>query len=382
MNMKMKSNPYVYPSTNFMDLSKKQIKAVFKPNRLASTENLKDLLSSLSYPELILSGNSIAEKILNIFVDDEIIFGPKKFVIDNTDFWLESFQYFINQNKPIQLTILGFPFKMPVPIKTNRSLPDMGEVLSLKRLHFLTELIRKVYKPGAKITIVTEGVFGRYNKMDKSEYDSYKDLLIEIIKKFNWDNSLFIVELESMEQLINNFNDVFGEKVNKLKNLYLNADKNFLKKYKGAKLSISRIINTRDLGVSNSVLMDVYNIKLRNKIATAEVVKIRKYIKAMTHETLLNYHAYLMVRDDLNFIEKTVPNAITLSVSPKPNRLGIIPVNKNCIRLPYHGVPVFHVKKNIFTIEYLIDVLRMKETFIRVYWKEDKENKPFYYIKK
>lgn len=378
----MKSNPYVYPSTDFMDLSNKKFKAVFSPNEYVTTENLKNLLSSLDSPELQITGKSIEQRVLNIFTDNEILFGPKKYITNNTDYWLKAIRYFVKQNKPLQLTILGFPFKMPVPIKTNRSLPDMGEVLSLKRLHYITELIGAVYNPGAVITVVTEGVFGRFNNMKKSEYNAYKNFLNEIIKTFYWTDTLKIIELEKMEKMTDNFVDLFEKKVNKLKKLYEVKDKEFLKKYNGAKLSISRIINTRDLNISNLLLMDVYNTKLKMSEVTPEVLKIRKHIEIMTYETLLRYHAYLMVRDDLNFIEKTVPHAITLSVSPKPNRLGIIPVNKNCIRLPYHGVPVYHENKNIFTIEYLIDLMRKKGEFKKVYWNEDKEKYPFYYITK
>lgn len=378
----MKSNPYVYPSTDFIDLSDKKFKAIFDSNKYVTTTDLKNLLSSLPVPKLHFTSKSTEQRILDIFTNNEILFGPKKYITDNAEYWLNTFRYFIKQNKPLQLTILGFPFKMPVPIKTNRTLPDMGELLSLKRLNYITELIGTIYKPGAIITIITEGVFGRFNNMEDSEYDAYKNFLTEIITVFNWTDTLKILELEEMEKMTDNFTKLFEEKVNKLKKLHAAKNKEFLKKYNGAKLSISRIINTRNLDITSLSLMDVYNTSLQMTDVTPEVYKIRKYIKTMTYEMLLQYHAYLMVRDDLNFIQKAIPHAITLSVSPKPNRLGIIPVDKNCIRLPYHGVPVYHEKRNVFTIEYLIDLMRTNKIFQKVYWKRDKEKYPFYYIQK
>jgi pyoverdine/dityrosine biosynthesis protein Dit1 len=376
----MKSNPYVYPYTPFHDLGNKQFVATFTDKKEVTTNELISLVNTYKSPSLTLAGTSIDKRLLEIFLNDEIRFGPREFIADNAESWKEKFRYFISENKPLQFTILGFPFKIPVPLKTDRTLPDIGEVLSLKRLFDITQLIQKEYAPGAVITIVTEGVFGRFNAMKKEEYDEYKDVLEEISKLFGWDKTLKFTELENMEKLDPQFTQLFERKVKELEELYAKQDAAFLEKYKGAEESLLRIVNTKDLGIEEDILMDVYNDSLPNDKITPEVEKLRQAIKENMHIMLMQYYAYLMVRDDLDFINKTVPHAITLTVSPKPNRLGLIPINTDCTRLPSHGIPVFHNKSNIFTTEYLIDIKRQNATFTPVYWTQDKENKPFYYI--
>jgi len=142
--MKLQSNPNVYPYVPFYDLSDKNIRQNIVEKKYISEEDLRKVVSRISQPNFSLSGKTEAEKILSIFEGDQIRFGPKKFIIQGKAGWIDRLNYFIRQNIPIQFTILGFPFKIPVPLKTNRVYPDMGEVLSLIRLHFIaTEYLPK-----------------------------------------------------------------------------------------------------------------------------------------------------------------------------------------------------------------------------------------------
>lgn len=375
----LKSNPYVYPFVPFKNLADKEMKAKFTGPVQISTEELKSLVNDLQADSILVTGSDTAEKIYNFFIHDDVRFGPEEYISANRAQWQEKFNYFISQNKPLQFTILGFPFKMPVTIKTHRRSPDLGEVLALKRLHKITEAIKNFYHPGAIITVITEGVFGRFNTMSVKECDGYKKAIESIITAFGWDDTLRVIALDEMEKLDPNFNSRFEKKVKELEEKYNVKDPEFMKKYEGARESITRIINTRDLKASEETLMDVYNNELVDDQVNEEVHKIRKYIEKQTHSTLLRYHAYLMVRDDLNFLEKTIPHALTLSVSPKPNRLGIIPVHKNCIRLPYHAVPLVNMHEKTFSLEYLIDLKRMNQTFRPYIWTDDNEKTPFFY---
>ncbi len=380
LNNKIKSNPYVYPYVPFFDLSKKDFRATFSRKTLP-TKDVAKILKALPTLNPKLKGQTTAEKVFSLFLDNEVLFGPKEYVNDAKKEWIKQFNYFITKKRPIQMTILGFPFKMPIPLKTDRTLPDMGELLSLKRLYDITLSIKTVYPPGAIITIVTEGVFGKFNHISKIEYDNYALFLNKMIKEFGFESYLKIVALEDMEKLSKNFKKQFAEKVNTLESQYKNNNSELLKKYNGAKESIYRIVNTKRLKIPIKTLMNVYNEDILEKNLSRKEQVIRKTIEKELHSMLISYLAYLMVRDDLNFIERMVPHAITLSVSPKPNRLGIIPVASHCIRLPYHGVPIYHPGENKFTIEYLIDIVRSASSFRKIYWENDKERKPFFYVK-
>lgn len=378
---KLNSNQYVYPYTPFRDLSNKVFSSVMSPSRTVSTKKILQFLKEQPREKIIVKGKTPAEKILNLFLHKSVLFGPKGYVVDEKMKWIEKFSYFIDRNKSLQLTILGFPFKIPVPLKTDRTMPDMGEVLALKKLNELAEQIKSMYAPGAKITVVTEGVFGSFNGMSAKEYNGYKAVLDFIIDKMNWNKNLTLLKLDSMESLDTNFKKRFEAKIKAFEKLYKQKDKAFIKKYEGARESLLRIVNTKGLNVPNEVLMDVYNYSLPSKDLTNEVKRIRKNILNEVHTMLVKYHSYLSVRDDLDFIQRKIPHAITLSVSPKPGRLGIIPINSHSVRLPYHGIVVYHKKKKIFTIEYLIDIRRDNKTYVPIFWSEDKEKKPFFYIR-
>lgn len=378
---KLNSNQYVYPYTPFHDLSDKIFDSIMLTKKTVSTRDVIKLLKTILVEKIKPKGKTPAEMIYRIFIHKSILFGPKKYVSDEKKQWIEKFNYFIEKNMPLQLTILGFPFKIPVPLKTDRTMPDMGEVLALKKLNDLAELIKLVYAPGVKITVVTEGVFGSFNGLTSKEYNKYKSVLNVIINKFSWTKNLALLKLDEMESMDKNFKNRFNEKIKAFEKLYKQKDSDFIKKYEGARESLLRIVNTKNLHLPIEVLMDVYNDSLAEKKVSNDVKRIRKRILKEAHTMLVKYHAYLSVRDDLDFIQRRIPHAITLSVSPKPGRLGIIPINSHTIRLPYHGVVVYNRKKTLFTIEYLIDIQRDNRTYQPVFWSEDKEQKPFFYIR-
>lgn len=376
---KIKSNPYVYSYTPFLNLSNKKHLLKKSGVKKISINDLRHYLNFHTLPTIIPKKGEASEKILNIFLSNQIRFGPKKYITSLQDYWLKKINYFITNNLPLNFVILGFPFKIPVLLKTDRSFPDMGEVLSLKRLYDLCCLIEKIYSPGAKINIITEEVFGHFNNMSKEELKNYQKFLRFLVKKLDWDKKLFFTPLDEMENFTNNFEEKFQSKINELEQKFIKNDKKFMKKYNGAYNSLYHITNTKRLNLPLNYLMDIYREKTFKKIVVERTKKLLGYY---THLMLIKYLAYLELRDDINFIEKNFPDSLMLSVSPKPYRLGIHPVDKKIIRLPYHGVTVFDEKNKKFSIEYLIDLKRQKWVVEEVFLEEDRENKPFFYIKK
>jgi len=375
----MKSNPNVYPYTPFKNLANKETKNNFVSESIISFFDVKNILANIKNPEIKICGETVAEKIFSIFLDDEIRFGPKEFLLDNKENWLEKLNYFIQKKEKIQFSILGFPFKIPVPLKTDRVLPDMGEMLAINRLNYIAELCRQEYEPGIKITIFSEGGFDRTVGVPHNESVAYHNFLVKATKELEFDKNIDVLPLSMMEE-VDNFENLYQAKIEFLKNLYNNGDEKYLEKYNGTKEAVYRIVST--INVDQEILMDVYNEDLQDNEVSSLVLEVRKDIEKRMHEAIFMYHAYLMVRDDLDFIEKKIPGALTLSVSPKPNRLGIFPINKELKRLPYHAVPVFDEKKFEFTTEYLIDIKREDAFFEKGYLRESDDKAPFYYVKK
>ncbi|MCA9390524.1 L-tyrosine/L-tryptophan isonitrile synthase family protein [candidate division WWE3 bacterium] len=373
----VKANPYVFPYVPFKDLSQKHISDNITSHETITWDELRSLVSKIESPTPNILGETMADKILSVYLDENYRFGPEENVENNRDKWTTKLNFFIDQNKPIEFTILGFPFKIPVPLKTNRLLPDMGEILALHRLQTVMGFVSSIYGPGAHVTLFTEGAFGQFTGVSKENWDAYREFLEQAIKELHFDK-VIISDLYEMEASVDNFSELHQQKVASLKELYEKQDEAFLKKYEGTFSSVYRIVNpdTED----TEVLMDVYNDDLSDEDISPEALQVRKDIRTKTHESIFNYHAYLMVRDDLDYLQQVIPNSLTMSVSPKETRLGVIPTRKDIDKLPYHSVPVFSSETQLFTQEYLIDIIRDdSHTYTAVHLEGDTDPNPFFY---
>lgn len=66
---------------------------------------------------------------------------------------------FVTASKPVRMCLPAFPFKSANKVyKVLGSLPDKAEELSLERLNTMCLRIKEVYAPGAKLTIISDGL--------------------------------------------------------------------------------------------------------------------------------------------------------------------------------------------------------------------------------
>jgi hypothetical protein len=64
------------------------------------------------------------------------------------------------RNEPVQLTLVGFPFKVPNPLKVGgRAIPDLAEVAALMTLEQLHLDVQRVYEPGIEVVILHDGAY-------------------------------------------------------------------------------------------------------------------------------------------------------------------------------------------------------------------------------
>jgi pyoverdine/dityrosine biosynthesis protein Dit1/AcrR family transcriptional regulator len=65
---------------------------------------------------------------------------------------------FVGAGLPVHFVLPAFPAKSPNPEKVLGRLPDMAEELALEFLNGLCQKIKRIYPPGAKITICSDGL--------------------------------------------------------------------------------------------------------------------------------------------------------------------------------------------------------------------------------
>ena len=85
------------------------------------------------------------------------------------------------RKEPVQLTLVGFPFKVPNPLKVGgRPFPDLAEVAALMTLAQLQLDVQRVYAPGIEVVILHDGAYIS-NAFGVSRRETY-----EYARYFRW----------------------------------------------------------------------------------------------------------------------------------------------------------------------------------------------------
>ena len=109
-------------------------------------------------------------------------------------------QHFVSAGKPVELVLPAFPAKSPNPGKVLGRLPDMAEKLSLQALNTLCTNIKRIYSPGAKLTICSDGrVFSDLIGVDDDDVSNYQASILKIITQ-SFPEHLALYNLEDCNQ--------------------------------------------------------------------------------------------------------------------------------------------------------------------------------------
>lgn len=88
----------------------------------------------------------------------------------------------VSAGEPVVLVLPAFPAKSPNRDKTTGALPDLGEVVGLKRLNATCEDISAFYAPGAQAVICSDGrLFSDLVQVSDDEISAYRDEIERII---------------------------------------------------------------------------------------------------------------------------------------------------------------------------------------------------------
>lgn len=233
----------------------------------------------------------------------------------------------VEQGLPIHMVLPAFPAKSPNTKKIVSHRPDYGEVLALGRLNQLCERIAEVYKPGARLTICSDGrVFSDVVQVSDELVNSYSQGIREIISTFKFQNlDLFGLEdlfaaldYESMRQRLM---DEFGEDIEILR----------------ARTKLQHEAKNLFNGIHRFMFEDQLSLhpdESRNSL--------REKAKGLAYEVILRSNAWSRL------VEREFPQALRLSIHPQPSssvKIGIrlLPSN-DAWRTPWHSVAVFDGK--------------------------------------
>lgn len=375
----IKPNPYVFPFTEFENLAKGTAK---QPNKEKVVElgDIRQIINKYNerFPLKFSAKpkSSVSEQLFQFFISPEVRFGNLSMYLTNKSYWIKKFNQAL-MDKGMSFSLLGFPFKTPVALKTSRVLPDLGEIIALNRLENIAKVVEKISQKPTIVNIITEGIFAKFVGIDPKIARRYELQVKKLAEDLNFTHLKFI-PLARLETYDKNFEKLFTQKVKETQNLYQLNDRQIVGKIRGAYDSILRIVNPKIKDLS--LLREIYNFDIPDEKLSVKAKKIRDYLRNFALRSTIQYFSLLELRDELGFLENELGKKfIPLTISPKPSRLGIIPISSGVKLLPHHGVPTLRKNGQSFNIEYLIDLLRSKKHVTQVFLKKDKDNAPFYY---
>jgi pyoverdine/dityrosine biosynthesis protein Dit1 len=105
----------------------------------------------------------------------------------------------VRRGEPVVFTLPGFPCKSPNSEKVFNHLPDQGELLALRFLDSLCTRIAKVYTPGARVLICSDGhIFGDVIGVPDEHIDAYGDALRDMIRAEGMQENLATFDLRDV----------------------------------------------------------------------------------------------------------------------------------------------------------------------------------------
>ncbi len=237
----------------------------------------------------------------------------------------------VQKNKPVTFVLPAFPGKSPNPEKVLGPLPDLAERLALHFLGHLCQRIKKIYPPGIKIILCSDGrvfsdVVGMIEK-NVSAYQAELDSLIEEmslsdISTFNLDDFYeglnFIQMRDELMKSYGNSLDVLKQKIrNGTKPLASPEEQEANRMYRG----ITRFLFEDAL----------------HKGQTKSRSALQKESRYKAYEVIRRSNAWSQL------IEVRFPKAVRLSIHPQTceaKKLGIRLIGNESWMTPWHGVAV------------------------------------------
>ncbi len=290
---------------------------------------------------------TIEERVLSIFQHPEVLFGDADFIPRNQAAWVDKFCHFVRRDAPIEFVAMAFPYKSPNPLKTLRRAPDLGEALMLRRFQLVLDAVKAIYAPGARLTILEEGILGRCQGVDPASINAYRAGIDAVVDIAAVDKGRVIFHsLDSMVTEIPNFEARWIHEQERLRELYAQGEPAITSAYQTTVKASRTSVPTRDY--DPSVLAAAYDPEQQD----SALRYVRDYIDKVAHRQVFAYRSLLALRDSTGYLHAVRPFALKLTVSPKPENLAVIPVNAWSRILPYHGIPVLQTDGR-WTIRYL-----------------------------
>lgn len=237
---------------------------------------------------------------------------------------------FVRRGEPVRLVLPAFPAKSSNPEKTLGVLPDLGELLALRRLNRLCADIAAAHAPGARLTICSDGrVFSDLVQVTDEAVSAYGAEIRRIIAD------------EGLEHLdAYDLDDVFPQDMS-----HDERRRALVAAHGEPLLAVrERVLQDADCrqlfnGIHRFLFEDL--LALRPELSRTQ---LRLLSKDLAYETMQRSNAWSRL------VESRFPEALRLSIHPQPassRKIGVRLLPSSSIwRTPWHSAVLFDGKEH------------------------------------
>ena len=347
--------------------------------------NLDQILYPLRPLAPLPDNNSVADKIWEKLNDQSIRKGNTTNLSDKkVDEWRNKIAQFVTKDQPIKLVFIGFPFKANLnPLKTNRCLPDLGELYFLRRLAEIDFTVRQVYAPGIKWIVLTEGdAYRGLFDIAADEVVTYQEVVRMFVSRLGMNENISFHSLAKLLSQYPNFVPKTLEIEERLNTLYNNYPKELPAEFHTMLWTMRQSIDWRSYSVEELYYLTADELPTDAPIAIQDIWQTltARAVKITSKYLAINQAKNMVASNGGSIVEEVYHDACYISVTPKTGRYAFHAVSQHSRFLPHHGVPVLVGKRNGYVrIVYLIDIISKPHLYRAVYVSEDQENLPFFY---
>lgn len=244
-----------------------------------------------------------------------------------TSIWTPKLENYVKQGKPVEMIIAAFPFKSLSRNKCVSEHADMAETTCIKYLDNMLDEIKKVYEPGGRLHIFSDGYI--FSSIEGNPTDSstalYAKELKEIIRNNNSDGTIQMHTLTDLfgEDYITSRNKIFSEHGQTVEQIR-------------ERVLYDPVLANDYCGIKRFVYEELGGIE---QYADLTNTRRQKLSKRLAYETVQASEAWT------SFLQGAMPESLRLSCHPQnydsPNKIGIwLGKSKDNWLTPWMGVAV------------------------------------------
>jgi hypothetical protein len=251
----------------------------------------------------------------------------------------------VRQDLPLQLTLIGFPFKVPNPLKVGgRILPDLAEMAAVRMLSTMRKAVCSVYPPGLEIIIIHDGSYiAGALEVPINDVRLYTEYFSNLLRLMGADVFIRSVDLTELMRV----HPPVSQEITYALDAY------------------ERRTTERDLALRKTLgMMNLRDVSTNCLVSlTSEDPENRSTVRAQLGETLYRRAGRALSRYEIldallhcsDPRPHAFPDAIHATTKSQPGRLAIWLVRRGRGVLPWHGVGALEANGRL-GVGYVIDI--------------------------